>query len=182
MHEQENIPAQQDSQKPHPWLPGSFQDQKRPGHPASSPGQGSQTSGCLGFPPAHRVRTQREFAACFEAGRRYHGKSFLLFALPRQDRDAPWRLGMAISKKVGNAVVRNRVKRVLRECFRLGAPKAVSALDVVVVAKKSLVPDLLTLRQACSDVCPLLERMAKDFDRPAQPGSVTACEAPSSGP
>lgn len=124
---------------------------------------------------------QKEFAACFEAGRRYHGKSFLLFALPRQDRNDPWRLGMAISKKVGNAVVRNRVKRVLRECFRLGAPSAVSGLDVVVVAKKSLDPGLLTLALACRDLCPLLERMAKDFDRPARPGSVTACDAPSSG-
>jgi ribonuclease P protein component len=89
---------------------------------------------------------------------------------------------MAISKKVGNAVARNRVKRVLRECFRLGAPKAVAALDVVVVAKKSLDPGLVTLSQACRDLCPLWQRMAKDFDRPARPGSVTECETPSSGP
>jgi len=89
---------------------------------------------------------------------------------------------MAISKKVGNAVARNRVKRVLRECFRLGAPGAVSALDIVVVAKKSLDPGLLTFDQACRDVWSLFGRMAKDFDRPALPGSVTACEAPSSGP
>lgn len=105
-----------------------------------------------------------------------------MFVLPRQDRDAPWRLGMAISKKVGNAVVRNRVKRVLRECFRLGAPGGVFALDIVVVAKKSLDPGLLTFDLACRDLLPLFARMAKDLDRPARPGSVTACEAPSSGP
>lgn len=89
---------------------------------------------------------------------------------------------MAIGKKVGNAVSRNRVKRILRECFRLGAPKAVTALDIVVVAKKGIDPGSLTLGQACRDVCPLLERMARDFDRPARPGSVTACEASASGP
>lgn len=182
MHEQEDIPAEQDSQKTHPRLPGSLQDQERTGHPAPSARQGTQTSGRLGFSPAHRILTQREFAACFEAGRRYHGKSFLLFVLPRRDRDAPWRLGMAISKKVGNAVVRNRVKRVLRECFRLGAPGVVDALDVVVVAKKSLDPGLLTFDLACRDLLPLLGRMAKDFERPVLPGSVAACEAPSSGP
>jgi len=104
-----------------------------------------------------------------------------LFALPRMEREDPWRLGMAIGKKVGNAVVRNRVKRVLRECFRLGAPKAVSALDIVVVAKKSLVPASLTLETACCDLWPLLARMARDLDRPARTGSVTACEASSSG-
>lgn len=74
---------------------------------------------------------------------------------------------MAISKKVGNAVARNRIKRVLRECFRLGAPDAVSALDIVVVAKKSLDPARLTLDVACRDLWPLFTRMAKDFDRPA---------------
>ena len=89
---------------------------------------------------------------------------------------------MAISKKVGNAVVRNRIKRVVRECFRLVAPQRVSGLDVVVVAKKSLDPGLLTLDLACRELCPLLERMAKDFDRPPRPGSLTTCEAPSSGP
>lgn len=181
MHEQENIPAQQNPQKTHPRLPGPLQDQERTGHPAPSSRQGSQTSGRLGFPPAHRLRTRREFAACFDAGRRYHGKFFLLFVLPRQDRDACWRLGMAISKKVGNAVARNRVKRVLRECFRLGAPGAVSALDIVVVAKKSLDPGRVTLDAALRDIGPLLARMAKDLDRPAGPGSVTPCAASLSG-
>jgi len=182
MHEQENIPAEQNSQKTHPRLPRPFQNQKRTGRVAPPSGQGSQTSGCLGFAPAHRVRTGKEFAACFEAGRRYHGSFFLVFALPRPDTDAPWRLGMAIGKKVGNAVVRNRVKRVLRECLRLCAPAAVSSLDMVIVAKKSLDPAVLTLRSACRDLCPLLERMAKDFGRPPRSGNETPCAVPSSGP
>ncbi|KHK03375.1 Ribonuclease P protein component [Desulfovibrio sp. TomC] len=88
---------------------------------------------------------------------------------------------MAISKKVGNAVARNRVKRVLRECFRLCAPQSVSGLDIVVVAKKCPDPSRMTLHLACRDLCPILERMAKDLDRPARPGSVTPCDAPSSG-
>jgi ribonuclease P protein component len=182
MHEQEDIPAEQNSQKTHSRVPGSLQNQKRTGHTAPPSGQGSQTPGRLGFAPAHRVRTRNEFAACFEAGRRYHGIYFLVFVLPRPETDASWRLGMAIGKKVGNAVVRNRVKRVLRESLRLCAPKAVSALDMVIVAKKKLDPGVLTLGLACRDLCPLLERMAKDFGRPPRPGDQTSCAVPSSGP
>jgi len=102
--------------------------------------------------------------------------------LPRPDRIAPWRLGMAISKKVGNAVTRNRVKRVLREWLRQAAPDAISALDIVVVAKKNLDPGVLDLSMACRDLCPLLQRMAKDFDRNGRSGISLSCAVPSSGP
>jgi len=105
-----------------------------------------------------------------------------LFVLARPERGVPWRLGMAIGKKVGNAVTRNRVKRVVRECLRLAAPESVSALDIVVVAKKNLDPDILDLSMACRDMCPLLQRMAKDFDRHGRPGKPTSCAVPSSGP
>lgn len=89
---------------------------------------------------------------------------------------------MAIGKKVGNAVTRNRVKRVLRECLRLAAPMTVSAVDIVIIAKKSLDPHGLDLSLAQRDLCPLLQRMAKDFDRHGRSGKSLSCVAPSSGP
>lgn len=49
------------------------------------------------------------------------------------------RLGISVSKKVGNAVVRNRVKRLLREIFRLNRDKLVKGFDLVIVARKGSV-------------------------------------------
>ena len=47
-----------------------------------------------------------------------HTERFLVFVLPSKDSLAPARLGITVSRKVGGAVVRNRIKRLLREAFR----------------------------------------------------------------
>lgn len=54
------------------------------------------------------------------------------------DRDEPPRLGLAVSRSVGNAVQRNRVKRVLREQFSGIATRLRSGIDVVVIARPGL--------------------------------------------
>jgi ribonuclease P protein component len=63
------------------------------------------------------------------------GRTLVLYAMLRTDRNAPHaaRLGITVSKKVGNAVVRNRIKRWVRESYRrLGH---IGEIDVVVIAK-----------------------------------------------
>jgi ribonuclease P protein component len=47
------------------------------------------------------------------------------------------RLGVTVSSKVGNAVVRNRVKRLLRECFRRRRHQIIPNQDVLIIARKS---------------------------------------------
>ncbi len=56
-----------------------------------------------------------------------------------------WRLGLAVTRKTGCAVVRNRVKRVLREFFRLRQAWLPQETDMVVVPKRTLKPELFSL-------------------------------------
>lgn len=71
----------------------------------------------LTFRSRHRLRHAREFAAVYDARVRKSRGPLTLFTLPNDLKDH--RLGLAVGVSVGNAVARNRIKRLLREAFRL---------------------------------------------------------------
>lgn len=83
-----------------------------------------------------RLRRRAEFLSVQANGLKVHGKHLLALAVKRSDPELVGRLGITVTKKVGNAVVRNRIKRLLREWLRLHGwvPKG---WDVVLVAKDS---------------------------------------------
>ena len=85
------------------------------------------------FTPAHRLRHKPQFDLLYREGRRHSDNLFLVLTRPNSLTHA--RLGLSIAAKaVGNAVNRNRVKRVIRESFRLNLYR-LPALDIVVNAR-----------------------------------------------
>jgi ribonuclease P protein component len=72
-----------------------------------------------GFSRNDRLRKRREFEECYASGVRVSGRHVQVFLLPVAGTARP-RLGISVPRRVGSAVVRNRVRRRLREIFRRG--------------------------------------------------------------
>lgn len=94
-----------------------------------------------GLPASRLTRGERlsspgQFRRVLQKGWRVDGRFFSLVAAPN-DRGHD-RLGLTASRKVGGAVIRNRAKRQLRECFRLNKRDQAPALDLVLMAKKEI--------------------------------------------
>jgi ribonuclease P protein component len=87
----------------------------------------------LTFPPERRVRRKVEFEAAYKRGRRFHDSLFTMTV--RANEVGGPRLGLAIAARtIGNAVARNRLRRMIRESFR-HAQHRLPAADIIVGAK-----------------------------------------------
>ena len=92
------------------------------------------------FVRADRLLQSRDFKRVLESGERWSSQSFAIFLSTQQPRSQPagipWpKLGVTVSKRVGNAVVRNRIKRRVREWFRHNRQGLPAEKDVVVIAR-----------------------------------------------
>ena len=84
-----------------------------------------------------RLKKRSEFLAV-RRGEKRRGRLFLLEALDRADGEPP-RFGLTVTKKVGNAVVRNRVRRRLREAMRVhAADDMATGSDYVIVGRREV--------------------------------------------
>src|SRR5437773_11348457 len=92
----------------------------------------------LTFPQSRRMKTPAEFDRCYKR-KRSASDAVLIVYVCENGLDHP-RLGCSVSKKVGNAVVRNRYKRLFREAFRLTQHELPKGVDLVVIPRSGLEP------------------------------------------
>jgi ribonuclease P protein component len=81
-----------------------------------------------------RLSRSAEFERVYRQGRSSANRHLVLYAFPNATASSP-RLGLSVSRKVGGAVERNRVKRLLREAFASAEPALEPGQDVVLVAR-----------------------------------------------
>ncbi len=86
-------------------------------------------------PKRGRLSRSGDFDRVFRQGSSHGGRELVLYVFPRGEDPATPRLGLSVSRKVGGAVQRNQVKRLLREAFMLDGDRLPAGSDVVVVAR-----------------------------------------------
>jgi ribonuclease P protein component len=101
-------------------------------------------AGAFSFGRERRIRRRVDFVRVQTLGERATSRHFVLLVAARRpeqpEEDAPpsalpSRFGVVVTRKVGNAVARNRIKRVCRECFRRWPGFVPDGVDLVVIAR-----------------------------------------------
>ena len=84
------------------------------------------------------LKKYRQFQFVYRNGKSYADKYLVMYV--KENGTEENRIGISVSKKVGNSVVRHRVTRLVRESYRLREAMFNSGLDIVVVARKAAAP------------------------------------------
>lgn len=82
----------------------------------------------------NRLRKNEEFQTVFKKGKSVANRQFVIYSLPKEGQDS-FRVGVSVSKKMGNAVVRNRLRRLIKESIRLRADEVKSNVDFIVICR-----------------------------------------------
>jgi ribonuclease P protein component len=82
------------------------------------------------------LRKNKNFQKVYKAGKSYANKELVIYVVPNKNEER--RVGFAAGKRLGNAVKRNRVKRLLRETYRLNQHRLCNGVDLIIVGRQSL--------------------------------------------
>lgn len=110
----------------------------------------------FGFPPSARIRHSRDFERIYKLRQRAGDRHLLVFAAPNDEGRT--RIGLSVSRKHGKATRRTRIKRLLREAFRLSQHDLPRGLDLILIPRKDSGAGLRDYQRS-------LVRLTKKLDR-----------------
>jgi ribonuclease P protein component len=108
------------------------------------------------FPKKDRILKRYEFLEFYASGKAVHSPGFIL--VYKSGKTEGSRIGITVSRKVGHAAVRNRIKRRVREYYRLHRTAAANPWDFHVIARKPA--SLLSSRQTVAMLAGLFDKFA----------------------
>lgn len=110
------------------------------------------------FRPDEKIRKRPEYLSIYQHGKRTYARHFTIVA--QKNELGYGRLGITVSKKVGDAVRRNRIKRLIREFFRLNKTRLVASRDIVVIGKKGM--PRLSYQEVCKELSVLVSHRVNE--------------------
>jgi ribonuclease P protein component len=138
---EKNISTQQHLSETNPWIQIEDENQIRTFDSQEKASQGKKTPERLrnnsldrSYPQAARIRSREDYLLTQREGKRFSGVHIIL--LCRKNGLALSRFGQTVSRKAGNAVARNSIKRRFREMQRLNRHRTSPGYDIVVIARK----------------------------------------------
>jgi len=133
----------------------------------------SNTPPRLTFPQSHRMKTPAEFERCYARKKSASDNTLIVYAC--ENGLLHPRLGCSVSKKIGNAVVRNRYKRLFREAFRLKQHDLPPGTDLILIPRPGEEP---TLEMLQGSLIKLAHQAARKLNSGAKPSSAKPAEEP----
>ena len=82
-----------------------------------------------------RIKKNKEFQEAFQKGQSFANRQFVVYALTKEGQDH-FRIGLSVSKKIGNAVARNRIKRYIKQSILELNEQLQTGSDYVIIARK----------------------------------------------
>lgn len=120
----------------------------------------------LNMKKINSIKKNSDFQKVYRTGRSFANKLLVMYVIKTEREDT--RIGISVSKKVGNSVVRHHITRLVRESYRLNKDRVKTGLDIVVVARAAAKEsDFKKIESAYLHLCGLhniLENRSENID------------------
>lgn len=83
----------------------------------------------------YRVKDNKEFQVIFKKGKSFANRQLVIYYMEKENQEH-FRIGLSVGKKIGNAVVRNRIKRYLRQAFHELEKDILPTYDMIIIARQ----------------------------------------------